>query len=116
LLTKVEDAMSCAELNTINSTTVTDSRRLTFNTTLGHLKTKRDLIIKLDSDISDTIEGEEEFEAELNDSDCYLIDLEEKIAVVEEYVKKASQPLVTLKQDTHPLASHPPSNTDMMSP
>jgi len=54
-------------------------------------------------------------EAELNDSDCYLIDLEEKIAIVEEYVKRASQPPVALKQDSHLLASHPPSNTDMMS-
>jgi len=54
-------------------------------------------------------------EAELNDSDSYLKDLEEKIAIVEEYVKKASQPPVTLERDTHSLASHPPSNTDMMS-
>jgi len=111
LLTKVEDVMSRSKLNT---TTVTDSRRLAFNTTLGHLKTKRDLIIKLDSDISDTVKEEEELEAELNDSDSYLMDLE-KIAIVEEYVRKASQPPVTLKQDTHSLASHPPSNTDMMS-
>ena len=34
---------------------------------------------------------------------------------MEEYVKKASQPPVTPKQDSHTLMSHPPSNTDMMA-
>ena len=112
LLTKVEDAMLC-ELNTINSETVDESRMLAFTTTLGHLRTKRDLIIKLDSDICDSIQTEGELETELNDTDSYLTELEEKIAIVEEYVKKASQPPVTPKQDSHTLMSHPPSNTDM---
>ena len=66
LLAKVEDT-TLIELNTINSETVTESQRLAVTTTLGHLKTKRDLIIKLDSDICDTIQTEEELETELND-------------------------------------------------
>lgn len=114
LLTKVEDATSC-KLSTINSETVAESRSLAVTTTLGHLRMKRDLIIKLDSDICDTILTEEELETELNDTDSYLIELEEKIAIVEEYVKKASQPPVMPKQDTHTLMSHPPSNRDMMA-
>ena len=114
LLTKVEDAMLC-ELNTINSETVDESRRLAFTTTLRHLRTKRDLIIKLDSDICGSIQTEGDLETELNDTDSYLTELEEKIAIVEEYVKKASQPSVTSKQDSHTLMSHPPSNTDMIA-
>ena len=112
LLTKVEDVILC-ELNTINSETVDESRRLAFTTMLGHLRTKRVIIIKLDSDICDSIHTEGDLETELNDTDSYLTELEEKIAVVEEYVKKASQPPVTPKQDSHTLMSHPPSNTDM---
>ena len=61
LLTKVQDTKSC-ELNTPNSEAITESRRLAVTTTLGHLKTKRDLIIKLDSDICDTILTEEKLE------------------------------------------------------
>ena len=44
------------------------------------------------SDICDSIQTEGELETELNDTDSYLTELEEKIAIVEEYVKKASQP------------------------
>ena len=114
LLTKVDSALSC-ELNTINSTTVDESQRLAFNTVLGQLKTKRDLIIKLDGDISDTIKSDEELETELNDADDYLMNLEEKIAILEEYVKKASQPPVMPRQDVPLLTPHPPSNTEMVA-
>ena len=64
---------------------------MAFNTTLGQLKIKRDLIIKLDGDISDTIKDDEELETELDDADAYLMELEEKIAILEEYVKKAEK-------------------------
>jgi len=84
--------MSC-KLNTINSTTVTDSQRLAFNKMLGHLK--RDLIVK--PILTHVIKREEELGAELDDSDYYLVELEEKIAIVEEYVKKASQSPVSKK-------------------
>ena len=43
------------------------------------------------------------------------MELEEKIAIVKEYVKKASQPPVSPKQDTHTLMSHSPSNIDVMA-
>ena len=114
LLAKVEDT-TLIELNTINSETVTESRRLAVTTTLGHLKTKRDLIIKLDSDICDTIQTKEELETELNDTDTYLAELEERIAIVEEFVKKASRPPVALRQDTQTSEAHPPTNTDMLT-
>ena len=113
LLSKVEDALSC-ELTTINSDTVAESQRLAFNTTLGQLKLKKDLIIKLDSDISYAIKEEEELETELNDADAYLMELEQKMVILEEFVKRACQPPVIPKQDTHLLTSHPPS-TDMMA-
>ena len=71
-------------MNTINSETIAESQSLAFTTTFGHLKMKRDLIIKLDSDICDTIQTEEELETKLNDTDTYLTELEEKIAIVEE--------------------------------
>ena len=114
LLAKVQDATSC-ELNTLNSETVTESQRLPVTTTLGYLKTKRDLLIKLDSDVCDTILTEDELETELTDTDTYLTELEEKIAVVEEYVKKASQPPVVPRQVIKPLLAHLPTSTDMLA-
>ena len=59
----------------INSETVDEPWRLAFTTTLGHLRTKRDLIIKLASDICDSIQTEGELETELNDTDSYLTEL-----------------------------------------
>ena len=51
--------------------------------------------IKLDSDICGKIKTKGELEADLNDTDSYLTELEQKIAIVEQYVKNASQPPVT---------------------
>ena len=68
----------------------------------------------MDSDISDAIKEEEELETELNDADAYLMELEQKMVILEEFVKRTCQPPVIPKQDTHLLTSHPPS-TDMMA-
>jgi len=114
LLAKVGDAMSC-DLNSLNSTTVAESQILAFSTTLEQLKTKRDLMIRLDGQISDGIKDEEELEAELDEADSYLMDLEEKIAIVEAYISKASKLAATQKQDTQPPSNHPPSDTERMA-
>ncbi|XP_065918799.1 uncharacterized protein [Dysidea avara] len=104
LLAKVEDATSC-ELSTINLEVVTDSRRLAVATTLAQLKTKKDAISKLNDDISEAIQN---VETELTDADIYIAELEEKIAVLEEFIKKAYQPPVTQRAVSHTLTSHPP--------
>ena len=106
---KVKDVMLC-ELNAINSETVDKSQKLDFATMLGHPRIKRDLIIKLESDIFDSIKNEGELETKHNDIDSYLAELEEKITIVEEYFKKTSQSPVIPKQNSHTLMSHPPSN------
>ena len=60
------------ELNAINSETVDESQKLDFATMLGHPRIKRDLIVKLESDIFDSIKNEGELETKLNDIDSYL--------------------------------------------
>ena len=100
LLAKVEEVMTC-DLSDVNSEVVTESRRLTFSTTLSRLNTKKDEINKLDSRISATIQHEEELETELTNADNYLSELEEKIAIIKEFIKKASQPPV-VKPPTRP--------------
>ena len=92
-MTKVEEATSC-DLSAVNSELIPEVRRLVITTALAQLRTKKDLISQLDRDISETIRDEGELEAELNDADSYLSELEEKIAVVAEFVRKASQPPV----------------------
>ena len=89
LLAKVEDVTSC-ELSTINSEVIADSRRLAVATTLSQLKTKKDAISKLNDDISKGIQDEAELETELkSNADTYLT---EKIAILEDFITKASQP------------------------
>ena len=87
---KVDKATSC-ELSDINSEVVMDSRRLVFTTTLAQLKAMKDVISELNDNISAAIKNEDELETELTDADFYLTELEEKIAIVEEFIKRASQ-------------------------
>ena len=98
LLAKVEEAMT-HDLSTVNSEVVTESRRLTTATTLTQLKAKKDTISKMNEDISETIKEEEELETELTDADTYVCELEEKLAIVEEFVKKASKPTHSVTDD-----------------
>ena len=43
-----------------------------------------------------TIQKKQELESELTDADSYLSELEEKIMIIEEFIRKASQPPVAL--------------------
>jgi len=61
-------------------------------TTLTQFKTKKDAISKLNDDICEAIQDEAELETELTDADTYLTELEEKKAILEDVITKASQP------------------------
>ena len=114
LLTKVDKATSC-KLSVINSEVVTDSRRLVFTTTLAQLKVKKDVISELNDNISAAIKNEDELESELTDADLYLTELEEKIAIMAEFIMKASQPPV-IRDVSHTLTPHPPSLAATVAP
>jgi len=81
-------------------------QRLAFTTTLAQLKTKKDAISKLNDDISESIQNKEELETELTDADMYMAELEEKIVIVEEFIKRASQHPVAQEDDAHTLTPH----------
>lgn len=61
---------------------------------------------KLNDDISETIQSEEELETELTDADMYMAELEEKIVIIEEFIKKSSQHPVPQEDDAHILTPH----------
>ena len=79
------------------------------------LKAKKDVISKLNDKISAAIKNEDELETELTDADFYLTELEEKIAIVEELIKKASQPPV-IQDASLTLTLHPPSLAATVAP
>ena len=55
-----------------------------------------------------SIQDEAELETELTDADTYSTELEEKIAILEDFIMKASQPPVIQEAVSHTLESHPP--------
>ena len=90
LMGKVEDAFT-AELEIVNSESVPESQRILAFTTVEQLKTKLAHIAKLDEAIAKTIQGEEGLETEICDADTCQSNMEQQIALLEEFVKKASQ-------------------------
>ena len=86
---KVQDALT-AELETVNKESVPESRRIQMSTTVEQLKSKLAQIIVLDEGIAKAIQEEEELETEICDADTYQNNLEEQIAFLEEFIKKAS--------------------------
>ena len=74
LIAKVEDMIS-ADLEGVNSPTVTESRKLMANTILSQLWTKRDQIMELDTAIVEKIE-DTEFEEETINTDTNQLNLE----------------------------------------
>ena len=91
LSTKVEDIIS-TDLEGISKESVSESRKLMAATTLAQLRTKRDQIAELDIAIAGKIETEAEFEEETINADTYHFSLEEKIAFLTEFVRKAGLP------------------------
>ena len=100
LIAKVEDMIS-ADLEGISSESITEPRKLMAVTTLAQLRTKRDQIIELDSAIAAKIEAEEVFEEETISADTYQLTLEERIAFLAEFIRKAGLP-------PPPVVSSPP--------
>ena len=90
LMGKVEDAF-ITELEAVNAESVPESRRILASTTVEQLKSKLAQIAKLDEAIAQTIQGEEELETEICDADTYQSNVEQQIALLVEFVKKASQ-------------------------
>ena len=95
LTAKVEDIIS-TELESISKESVTESRKLMASTTLAQLRAKRDQIAELDAAIAARIETEAEFEEETINADTYQFSLEERIAFLTEFVRKAGLPLPRL--------------------
>ena len=91
LLAKVDNILS-GELATTNLSSTPESRRLLASTTATQLMAKKNQITQLDDAIVATIEGAEELESEVCDADTYSTTLEERIAFLEEFVKRANQP------------------------
>ena len=87
---KVHEALS-AELETVNMESISESRRILVSTTTEQLRTKLKQIIELDGAIARTIDREEELEAEICDADTYQSNLEQNIAFLTEFIKKAKQ-------------------------
>ena len=80
-----------ADLETVNVETVPEARRILVSTTIDQLKSKLKQIIELDDAIVNTIQGEEELETEMCDADTYQATLEQQIALLVEYIRKASE-------------------------
>lgn len=90
LMGKVEGVFT-TELETVNTESVPESRRILASTTVEQLKSKLAQIAELDEAIAKTIQGEEELETEFCDADTYQSNVEQQIALLVEFVKKASQ-------------------------
>ena len=61
-------------------------------TTLAQLRTKHDQIAELDTAIVAKIEAETEFEEETINANTYQFTLEERIAFLSEFIRKAGLP------------------------
>jgi len=77
------------ELETVNTDSVPESRRLLVSTTVEQLKSKLAQINELDKAIAKTIQ-EEGLEIEICDADTYQSNMEQQIAFLIEFIKKAS--------------------------
>ena len=91
LLAKANDILS-VELETVNLNSTSQARRLLASTTVTQLTAKKGQIERLDDTIADAIQEEEELETEVCEADTYQTTLEEHIAFLEEFVKRAIRP------------------------
>ena len=89
LLGKIEELLS-TDLEGVNSWSIKEATKLVANTTLSQLKSKRSQIGELDSAIATKIVAEDELEEEILNS--YQFTLDDCIAYLTEFIRKASQP------------------------
>ena len=112
LLAKVEDMIS-ADLEGVNSQSVKESRKLVATTTAIQLRDKHAQIAELDTAIAAKIQTETDLEEEICNADTYLSTLEEQIAFLTEFIRKAnipppstvSPPLTTMSPPPVPLST-----------
>ena len=104
LLAKVDEALT-AELETVNVESTSEARRVLVVTTVKQLRMKHEQIGELDNSIAERIQKEEELESEICDADTYQTTLEQQIAMLTEFMKKADQPPV-VAHPTHPPTVH----------
>ena len=90
LLSKVEDVLS-TEPEAVNIDSTQKSQRILVSTTVTQLNANIDQIKRLDELIVSGIQTEEELETEVCDADTYLTTLEERIAYLATFIKRASQ-------------------------
>jgi len=90
LLGKVESILS-VDLEGVNSVSVKDAVKLMTDTTLSQLKAKQGLLIELNNAIADKIEDETTLEEEISNADAYQFDLDDRIAFLTEFLKRANQ-------------------------
>jgi len=88
---KVQEALT-TELETVNAESVPESRRILISPTIDQLKFKLVQINELDEAIAKTIQEEEELETEICDADSYKSNLEQQIAYLAEFIKRAGNP------------------------
>jgi len=99
--------MIAADLDSVSAQTVSTSRKLLCETTLTQLKAKKDEIVELDNAIGDKIEVEEEFVEEITNADIYQATLDENIAFLAEFVRKAGLSPPSLPHVTPPSQLEP---------
>ena len=90
LLSKIEEITSI-ELERVHSESVSETQRLTASTILAQLKAKWDQIVELDTAIAVKIQTAEELKEETCNANTYQSTLEERIAFLTEYIRKATQ-------------------------
>ena len=87
---KIQEALT-AELETVNTNSVPESSlRLLVSTTVEQLKSKLAQINELDEAIAKTTQEEEELETEICDADTYQSNMEQQIAFLIKFIKKAN--------------------------
>ena len=91
LLAKIDGAIS-SRLEDVHSEVVSESQRLSVSTAITQLEAKRGQITELDANIAAAIQTEDELETEICDALTYHSTLEERIAFLTEFVRKANRP------------------------
>ena len=85
-------------------------------TTLAHIKHKKEQILELDDAIGAKIEVAQEFEEEITNADTYQMSLDERIAFLSEFIRKAGMPPAELQRPPPSAAAIPPPSILPLSP
>ena len=104
LLAKIDGAIS-SRLEDVHSEVVSEYQRLSVSTAITQLEAKRGQITELDANIAAAIQTEDELEAEICDALTYHSTLEERIAFLTEFVRKANRPPIAADEHLPTLES-----------